>query len=147
MSGFIRVIRATLAIAAAAIMLATASAPSQAQTGTVRLKIVKAGFIVGVGGGSGILNYRGRTYRLSIGGIGVGTIGIAEANLSGAAYNLRRPQDIAGTYAAAGAGLAVVGGTKVARLQNANGVVLELRGVQLGAEITLGLGGMTIALQ
>lgn len=147
MSGFVRAIRIAAAVVAAAFMLSAMSAPSQAQTGAVRIKVVKAGFIVGVGGGSGSLNFQGRTYRLSIGGIGVGTIGIAEANLAGTAYNLRRPQDIAGTYVAAGAGAAIVGGSKVARLQNSNGVVLELRGVQLGAEITLGVGGMTIALQ
>jgi hypothetical protein len=144
---FMRRIGCAAVVAAAAFMLMAASTPSSAQTGSVRIKVVKAGFIIGVGGGSGTLNYHGKTYRLSIGGIGVGTIGIAEANLAGTARNLRSPSDIAGTYAAAGAGFAVVGGPKVARLQNGKGVILELRGVQLGAEVSLGLGGMTIALQ
>ena len=120
---------------------------SRAQTGTVHLKLIKAGFIVGVGGGGGTLTYQGRTYRLSVGGIGIGTIGIASARLVGTAYHLRSPADIAGSYAAAGAGFAIVGGPKVARLQNANGVVLELHGVQLGLEVSLNLSGMTIALQ
>jgi hypothetical protein len=39
-----------------AVMLAAAT-PSQAQTGAVRLNIVKVGFIVGAGGGSGALSY------------------------------------------------------------------------------------------
>jgi hypothetical protein len=45
------------------------------------------------------------------------------------------------------AGSNPIGGPKVARLQNAKGVVLELHGVQLGLEANLSLGGMTIALR
>jgi len=44
----------------AAIMLAGALSWSYAETGSVRFNIVKAGFIVGVGGGSGTLNFQGR---------------------------------------------------------------------------------------
>jgi hypothetical protein len=35
----------------------------------------------------------------------------------------------------------------VARLQNANGVVLELSGMQVGFQVSFGLGGMTITLR
>ena len=84
---------------------------------------------------------------LSINGIGIGSLGVAEVDLVGTAYNLPRPGLIAGTYAAAGAGATFVGGGQVARLQNQNGVVLEVQGVQLGFQVSIGLGGMTIALQ
>ena len=50
------------AIVVAAIMLAGALSLSYAETGSVRLNIVKAGFIVGIGGGSGTLNFQGREY-------------------------------------------------------------------------------------
>jgi len=54
-----------------AVMLLGAVTPSQAQTtGTVRLHIVKVGFIIGVGGGNGVLIYNGHRYRLSVSGIG-----------------------------------------------------------------------------
>ncbi len=49
-------------------------------------------------------------------------------NLVGRATNLRTAADIAGSYSVASAGLAVAGGAKVATLQNANGVVLQLQG-------------------
>jgi hypothetical protein len=146
MQRFIRIVKFGIAVAAA-VMLAALSTQSHAQTGTVHLRIVKAGFIVGAGGGGGTLIYNGQRYRLSVGGVSVGTIGIATARLAGVAYNLHSPQDIAGVYESAGAGVAVVGGPKVARLQNAKGVVLELHGVQLGLEANLSLGGMTIAVQ
>src|SRR5579872_270109 len=105
---FIRALRFAAAAALTGLLLAAVPGAAQAQTGIVHLRIVKAGFIVGAGGGTGSLVYNGVRYRLRIGGVGLGTIGIAEARLSGVAYNLHRPSDIAGTYGAAGAGLAVV---------------------------------------
>jgi hypothetical protein len=60
---------------------------------------------------------------------------------------MRRPSDIVGTYSAIGAGVAVAGGARVARLQNANGVVLELRGAQAGLQISAGLSGLTISMR
>jgi len=144
---FNRIVKFVAVAAAAVTMLVGASAQSRAQSGTVRLHIVKAGFIVGVGGGSGTLRYHGRTYRLSVGGIGVGSLGVAAVDLVGAASNLRNAGDIAGTYATAGAGAAFVGGAQVATLQNEKGVVLRLHGVQAGFQVSIGLGGMTIALQ
>ena len=77
------------AIVVAAIMLIGALSWSYAETGSVRFNIVKAGFIVGLGGGSGTLNFQGQNYRLSIGGINVGTIGASAVELVGTAENLR----------------------------------------------------------
>ena len=148
MFGLIRTLKFGAAVAAAVVMLLGMSTQSRAQTtGTVHIKIVKAGFIFGVGGGSGTLTYRGRTYPLSVGGVSVGTIGVATTNLVGTAYHLHSPADIAGTYGAASASIAVIGGGKVATLQNEKGVILHVHGVQLGVEASLSLGGMTLALQ
>jgi hypothetical protein len=144
---FIGAIKLTAAALITVIALAGASTESRAQTGRVRLHIVKAGFIIGVGGGSGVLIYHGQRIPLSISGIGIGSLGVAAVDLVGTAYNLPRPGLIAGTYGGAGAGAAFVGGGQVARLQNENGVVLVLRGLQVGFQVSMGLGGMTIALQ
>ena len=116
-------------------------------TGAVRLSLFKVGFIVGVGGGSGTLTYNGIVYPLNVGGVALGTIGIAGMDLTGTASNLRSPTDIAGTYGAASASIAVVGGGKVATLQNEKGVILSVQGVEIGLEASLDLGGLTIALQ
>lgn len=143
----IRLVKFIAGVAAVLSVMVAVSTPSQAQTGTVRLHIVKAGFIVGAGGGSGTLHFQGHTYRLSVGGLSLGTLGVAAADLVGTASNLHRPQDIAGTYGAAGAGFTFVGGGQVATLQNGNGVVLRLQGAQAGFQATLGVGGMTLALR
>jgi hypothetical protein len=128
------------------ITLATTT-PSQAQTCSIRLHIVKAGFIVGAGGGTGTLVCHGRSFRLSVGGIGIGSLGVAAADLAGTASNVRNPANVAGTYGAAGAGVTFVGGGQVATLQNQNGVVLRLSGGQVGFQVSLGLAGMTLAMQ
>src|SRR5215831_3178644 len=82
--------------ALAAIYLA-ATTPSQAQgTCSIRLHIVKAGFIVGAGGGSGTLVCHGRAFRLSVGGLSLGSLGVAAADLSGTASNVHNPASVAG---------------------------------------------------
>ena len=147
MNRFVCAIKFASALFAAAAVLAAMPAPSHAATCSVRLHIVKAGFIVGVGGGSGTLYCHGQAYRLSLGGIGVGSLGIAAVDLVGTATNLHHPADIAGTYGAAGAGATFVAGAQAATLQNGKGVILNVHGAQAGFQISLGLAGMTIALR
>ena len=147
---FTRAMKMAAAAVSLAVMLLGAATPSQAQaptTGTVRLHIVRVGFIVGVGGGNGVLIFHGHRYRLSVSGIGIGSLGIAAVDLVGTASNLTSPGAINGTYGGVGAGGAFVGGAQVATLQNGNGVVLTLQGVQAGFQVSLGLGGMTLSLR
>jgi hypothetical protein len=117
MLGFTRIIKCAAAVFVAAAMLIVATLPSLADTGAVRFRVGSAGFIIGVGGGSGTLTFRGKTYPLRIGGVSVGMIGVSSTDLVGRARNLRRASDIAGTYTAVGAGLAIAGGASTARLQ------------------------------
>jgi hypothetical protein len=146
MVNFIRASKIGMVVMAAALLLVGTPSQSTAQVGRIHAKILKAGFIVGVGGGSGTLTYRGRRYPLRLGGISAGTIGVSGMELVGTASNLRTAADIAGAYTGVGAGIAIVGGGKVARLQNAKGVVIELRGVQVGLSISLNLSGLTIEM-
>ena len=146
MRGNIRAIITCLAFMIAAVVVLGKPSPSYARTGSVRISIAKAGFIVGVGGGKGVLHFHGRSYRLSIGGISVGTIGVAGADLVGRVYNLHSAADIAGIYTAVSGSIAVAGGGKVARLQNANGVIMDLHGTQAGFEASLSISGMTVTL-
>jgi lipid-binding SYLF domain-containing protein len=132
----------------AALASASMLAPAEAATGSISLHIVKAGFIFGMSGGSGILTFQGRQYPLTIGGISAGaTIGVAGTDLVGTASRLRSPDDIEGVYSAVGAGLSVAGGRSAAQLSNARGVILRLRGRQVGFMFSLDLAGMSISLQ
>jgi hypothetical protein len=60
------------------------STARQAETGSVRVVFTKAGFIVGVGGGRGILTFRGRNYPFRVSGTSLGaTIGDLPISWSG----------------------------------------------------------------
>lgn len=148
MFSFCRTMKIQAAIAiAGAFLLGTPSIADAQTTGNVRFKVAKAGFILGVGGGTGTLTFKGKTYPLRVDGLTAGTIGVAQADLVGTASNLREPTDIVGTYSAAGAGVAVAGGARTMQLQNSKGVILNLRGRQTGFEASLGVGGATISMQ
>ncbi len=122
--------------------------PAEAATGSISLHIVSAGFIIGVSGGSGVLTLGGHQYPLSVGGISAGaTIGASGTDLIGTAYHLHSPSDIEGIYSAVGAGLSVAGGRSAAQLSNAKGVVLRLRGRQVGFMVSIDLSGMQISLK
>lgn len=122
--------------------------PASAQSARIQFDIVKAGYFLGVSGGSGVLRYKGRRYPISIGGVSLGlTFGASRAELIGEVYNLRRPSDITGTYTEMQAGIAVAGGIKTARLRNSKGVELHVRGRQIGLELALDLGGIRISLK
>ena len=136
-------------MALAAMVMAGLAAPCQAQTtGAVRFEVGTAGFIFGVGGGTGTLVFQGRSYPLSVGGLSFGaTIGASKTDLVGRALNLRQASDIAGTYAAIGAGVAVAGGGQGIRLQNSKGVILELRGRKVGFQFSAAVSGVEISMR
>src|SRR5215470_19829713 len=136
-------------MALAAMIMAALATPcwAQAGVGQVRIEVTKAGFIVGVGGGRGVLTFQGRRYPFSVGGLSFGgQIGASRAELVGRALNLTQATDITGTYSAIGAGVAVGAGGGAMRLQNSRGVVLELRGRRVGAEIAANISGIEIRM-
>jgi hypothetical protein len=140
--------RRSLIASGAAFAFGAVLSPAEAATGSISIKILRAGFIVGVAGGSGVLTFKGRHYPLSVGGVSAGaTIGASGTEFIGTAYNLHDFRDIEGVYSAAGAGLAVAGGRSAAQLSNARGVVLRLRGRQVGLMFSIDLSGMNITIK
>jgi hypothetical protein len=124
------------------------STAARADSGTVRISVVKAGWVIGASGGSGTLTFHGQQYRLGIGGISAGIVfGASQTNLSGVVTNIRRPSDIEGVYAAGGAGAAVVAGVRAIVLTNPNGAVLQLSGRQVGLMVNADLSGLAISLR
>jgi hypothetical protein len=122
--------------------------PSRAETGRVAVVFTKGGFIIGVGGGEGVLILHGRRYPFTVSGMSVGfTIGASTTRMDGRALNLRGPASIEGTYGAVGAGGALAAGAGGVQLQNGNGVILQLSGPRVGAEVSAAVGGVTIRLR
>src|SRR5258708_38412559 len=124
------------------------SPPSRAETGQVAVVFTKGGFIIGVGGGEGVLVLRGKRYPFTVSGMSVGfTIGASTTKFVGRALNLRGPASIEGSYSTIGAGGALAAGAGGGQLQNANGGILKLSGPQVGAEASAAGGGGTIRLK
>jgi hypothetical protein len=127
---------------------ASMSSAARADEGTVSLTIYKAGWIIGGSGGSGWLNFRGRSYPLTAGGLDYGLVfGGSKTVLRGRVIHINRPSDVAGVYGAAGAGLAVGGGARAIVLTNQKGAVLELSGQQIGLMANADLSGLAITLK
>ena len=124
------------------------ASPSQADTCAVRVVFTKGGFIVGVGGGHGVLTCHGRPYRFRVSGMSVGfTIGASTSQLSGRALNVRSPSDFQGSYVAIGASGALAAGAGGVQLQNEKGVILQLAGGKVGVELSAAVGGVTVVLE
>ena len=142
-SGF----RAAL-IALTALTGVSLASAARADEGTIRISVVKAGWVIGGSGGSGVLNFHGRSYPLSIGGISYGIVfGASQTDLRGRVSNIRRPSDVAGVYGAAGAGLAIGRGASAIVLTNQNGAILELSGRQVGLIANADLSGLAISMR
>jgi hypothetical protein len=142
--------RLSSAARAALFVLALLAGPSAARAdeGAVTLIIFKAGWIFGGSAGTGVMTFHGRTYGLSAGGIDYGLVfGGSQTTLNGRVRNIRRAEDIAGVYAAAGAGVAFGAGVRGIVLTNQNGAILELSGKQLGVIANLDLSGLAVTLK
>ncbi|UVO33609.1 hypothetical protein KUL72_18915 [Bradyrhizobium arachidis] len=141
--------RRLMAMLLLALGLAVPATPSFAQAaGHVRVKIVKAGLLVGGGIGSGTLVYRGRTYPFRITGLSFGiTAGATIGRLVGWASDIREVGDFVGTYSSVGGGFALVGGVNGVHLRNEKGVTIVLQGPKAGLELAANLGTIVISLR
>ncbi|MBN9601326.1 MAG: hypothetical protein J0G33_00150 [Afipia felis] len=135
-------------VALAVILGAGFSSVAHADSGTIRISVLKGGWFIGASGGSGTLVFHGRRYPLSIGGLSAGLVfGASKTDLVGTVSNIRSPSDVAGVYGAAGAGVAAVRGVSAIVLTNEKGAVLTMQGRQAGLMVNADLSGLAISLR
>jgi hypothetical protein len=128
-------------------LVAASWLPARADSGTVRISFIKAGWVIGGSVGSGTMTFQGRTYRLKVGGLSYGfTFGGSQTNLRGRVSNIFHPRDIEGVYGAGSAGAAIIRGAQAVLLTNQKGAVLELSGSQTGLIVNLDLSGLALTL-
>jgi hypothetical protein len=141
-----RLHRSWVALTALAVSIGLAT-PCQAITGAVRVTIVKAGFVLGAGGGHGVLTFRHRNYPFTVQGLSLGiTAGASVNKLVGRADHINELSDFAGTYSVVGAGGALIGGVGGVQLRNDKGVMLTLQGPKAGVELSANITKVVITL-
>src|SRR6266404_9658429 len=134
-------------IALFAVVVPATSSLGQA-AGYVRVKFVKAGLMMGAGGGSGVLSYLGRDYPFRVSGLSLGvTAGASVSRLEGWASGIRQVSDFAGIYSSVGGGGAFVGGLGGVQLGNEKGVKIALQGPRAGLEFATNLSEIRISLK
>ena len=113
--------------------------------GFVEMEEVQAAYIGSGSGGKGKLFFQGVQYPFTVGGVGIGGIGLSTVDASGDVYNLTNVSQFPGTYGQARYGFAV--GTESGGdlwLQNEQGVILHLKARRTG--LILSLGGDAVVL-
>jgi hypothetical protein len=135
-------------IALMALAGASVSSAAYADSGAIRISVVKGGWFIGASGGSGTLTFHGRIYPLSIGGLSAGLVfGGSQTYLVGRVSHIVRPSDVAGVYGAVGAGAAIGAGAGAIVLSNEKGAVLQMQGRQVGLIANVDLSGLAISLR
>ena len=134
-------------IALFALVTTVSVATAHGTTGSVRVIVAKAGFVLSAGGGKGVLTFRHRNYPFTVQGLSLGlTAGGSINKLVGSAEHISELSDFSGTYSVLGAGAAVVGGVAGVQLRNAKGVTITLRGFKGGVEASANITKVVITL-
>lgn len=129
----------------ATLTIPTAHAQERVKTGTVEIKQVQIAFIGSGNVGGGTLQFQGRSYPFSVGGLGIGGFGISEMTATGDVYNLRELRHFPGAYGQARYGVAL-GDVSAGELwlENPNGVLINLRARRTGLALSLGADAVII---
>jgi hypothetical protein len=120
--------------------------PRPGSFGYVRMTQVQAAYLGSGNAGNGVLRYHGSSYPFTVGGLGVGGIGLSKIEAKGEVYGLQRLQDFPGAYVQGRYGFAV-GNTSGGDLwlKNGNGVIMRLVAKREG--LMLSLGGDAVVIQ
>jgi hypothetical protein len=116
-----------------------AAAQERVKSGTVEIEQVQIAFIGSANLGGGTLNFQGKSYRFTVGGLGVGGFGASKMQATGEVYNLKELSQFPGPYGQARYGVAA--GDKSSGelwMQNPNGVLISLRAKRTGLALSLG---------
>jgi len=118
------------------------------EAGTVDVSQTRVAFMVSGNAGGGVLHFRGKDYPFSIGGLGIGGIGISKLEATGHVFNMTDRTKFSGVYSQLRTGITVADqGTGKLWLKNGDGVVLELKGKSEGLALSLGADAVHVSFK
>jgi len=134
-----------LAMCPAVTVAAFAADPTP--TGKISVEQVQIAFIGSGNLGGGTLQFQGKSYGFTVGGLGIGGIGISKIEAVGTVYDLQRLADFPGAYGQARTGIAIgnLGGGDL-WLENPRGVYIHLEARRKGLALSLGADALYINL-
>jgi hypothetical protein len=119
--------------------------PTGRPSATVKIEQLQVAFIGSGSLGGGKLVYGGRSYPISVGGLGVGGFGASRLTATGTVYGLAKKSDFAGAYLQIRTGWAVGDeGAGTFWLRNDKGVTMRLNTRRQGLQLSLGADGVLI---
>jgi len=140
-------------IFSAACLLAAAPAladgrPQSPPAATVSIQQIQIAWIGSGALGGGKLNFGGKSYPITVGGLGVGGFGASKLTATGTVYGLTRKEDFAGAYVQVREGWALgEQGKGILWLTNGNGVTMKLKTHRIGLQLSLGADGVVIGFK
>ena len=140
--------RGALAVLLLSLLPGLASTQDKPQSGTVRIHQVQVALLLSGNLGGGELDFNGKTYEFTIGGLGVGGIGVSSLDATGTVHGLKDAADFEGVYGQARYGYAA-GNESAGKLflQNPAGVEMVLQADRAGLALSLGADGVVVKLK
>ena len=116
--------------------------------GKVSIEEKQFGLILGGSTGGGTLTFHGKKYPFKLKGLSAGLdVGVSKMSAVGEVYDLKKVSQFPGTFTKFEASIALGGGVGGLRLQNENGVIMNLRSRTKGLNLNLGnVTGVTVTI-
>lgn len=124
------------------------AAGAKQPVGKVSIEEKQFGLILGGSTGSGTLTFHGKKYPFKLKGLSAGLdVGVSKMSAVGEVYDLKKVSQFPGTFTKFEASIALGGGVGGLRLQNENGVIMNLRSRTKGLNLNLGnVTGVTVTM-
>ncbi len=117
-------------------------------SGTLTVEQYQVAWVLSGNLGGGTLDYKGKTYDFTIGGLGVGGFGVSKIEATGEVYGLKRVEDIVGAYGQVRYGIVAADvSTGELWLQNTKGVVIHLDAKRKGLALSVGADAIYVDLK
>lgn len=142
--------RAGLSIAGIVLLILLSICPSSEvlaaePSATVEIQQTQIAFIGSGNLGGGTLFFHGKTYKFTIGGLGIGGFGITTMTATGNVYHLTDVSQFPGTYGQTRVGVTVGSSDNGGLwLQNESGIVMQLKAKREGVALSLGADAIYI---
>lgn len=135
-------------LAATLLMGNLALALDKQPVGKVSIAEKQFGLLLGGSTGGGTLTFHGKKYPFKLKGLSAGlNVGFSKMSAVGEVYDLKTVSQFPGTFTKLEASVALGGGVGGMRLQNENGVIMNLRSRTKGLDLNLGnVTGLTITM-